>query len=240
MSNSLDEFYGMSPPWDQQPTDSERVFHEGGLDQIDPAFDQVSAQVLAGAIGYDPTDLTHPSIDTRQDIEQQLPQWGPPFVKFVDHRISELEKLMHKAMEKWAYETVTMRSVASGQTSGTGGINLGNSPNSSLVIPPPGFTAAIHRMEVVLPGSAFTFAAPFNGAGSYWELRLNNEAIDGGSLVAAAVLRPFGLPFVLTYGTRDAPRVRDGEVLSFFLNAGPNNQQITIKTQFSYDRTIEG
>src|SRR5215475_8840575 len=107
MSN-LDEFFGMSPRWDAEPSANEAELHQGGLDHIDPAFDATHYNLLAGAIGLDPADPFTPSEDQRLTIEKQLPQWGPPFVKFVDHRISELEKLMNKAMERWQFETVTV------------------------------------------------------------------------------------------------------------------------------------
>jgi hypothetical protein len=48
------------------------------------------------------------------------------------------------------------------------------------------------------------------------------------------------LPFEKTWGTRDAPRIRDGEVATFFLALGPVSKRITIKGQGSVDRTIEG
>lgn len=228
--------FDIEPPYAEP---NEATFHEGGLDQIDPAFDQIHGDLLAGAIGYDPSDLL-PSEQTQHDIEQQLPQWGPPFVRFVDGRLSELEKKVDKAIEKWSFQTQTIVFNGSAQTTGSGGLDQVTTPNCIILSSDPGWTFAIHRLEVLVPGTAFNFATPFNGAGAYWELRVNNEARDGGSLVLNAPQRAFGLPFVLTYGTRDAIRVRDGEIASLFINAGPANTKIQYKCQASMDRTIEG
>jgi hypothetical protein len=229
--------FEVEPPY--REGDPENL-HQGGLDTIDPAYDPIHTGILTGAIGFDPADYASTSLETQQDIEPNLPQWGPPFVTFVDKRITELEKKVDKAIERWSFEPVTAFYMASVQTTATGGLDQATTPNCIFLEPPPGFTFALHRLEVLTPGTAFTFASPFNGAGSYWEFRVNNEARDGGSLVANAPLRPFGLPFVVTYGTRDAPRVRDGEIGSLFLNAGPNSTKITIKAQGTLDRTQEG
>ena len=222
--------------FDEEPPEvspNERTFHQGGLDAIDPAYDS-SHNVLTGAIGFDPVDLFAPSLQTRDDIEPELPQWGPPFVKFVDGRITELEKKVDKAIEKWSFQTQTYYNVASLNTDASGNIGTGVQDKANILTPPPGFTIALHRIGIFPDGS--NFGTPFTAAGSYWELRIGNETIDGGSMVSAVG----SIPVVRTYGTRDALRIRDGEILSFFMSAGPASKRITIKMQSSVDRTIEG
>jgi hypothetical protein len=235
------EFYA---PGTFDPTEGEVAneysLHQGGLDQIDPAYDATHQNLLAGVLGFDPADVYAPSLDTELTIEKELPQWGPPFVKFVDGRISELEKKVEAAIEKWQFQTQTVVFGSSAQTTAAGGLDQVTTPNCIFLSSDPGWTFAIHRFEVTVPGTAFNFATPFNGAGAYWELRVNNEARDGGSLVLNAPQRAFGLPFIIAYGTRDAIRVRDGEIASLFLSAGPASTKIQIKCQASMDRTIEG
>lgn len=208
--------------------------HQGGLDGIDPSFDAVNSSVLAGAIGYDPSDLSIPSLDTRQSIEEELPQWGPPFVKFVDEKISRLEKKVERALERWSYETQTFIDQNSFNTDGSG--NVGSNPaNAPIIIASnPGFTYALHRAIILLDGA--TFGSPFTGAGDYWEFRINGETVDGRSLVSGQG----SLPVVITYGTRDALRIRDGENLTFFASGLTANKRMTVKVQCSVDRTIEG
>jgi hypothetical protein len=210
--------------------------HQGGLDGIDPSYDAVKANILAGAIGFDPYDLLTPSVDTRDDIEQQLPQWGPPFVKFVDGRISELEKKFDKAIEKWSFTTQTVLDFASVQTTAAGGLDLGATPNCMIYETTPGWTFALHRLFINILNNTNNFGTPYTNAAGYWELRVGNDAIDGGSLVAGVG----SLPAKLTYGTRDAPRCRDGEIMSVFMSAGPPSTRLLMRIQGSMDRTIEG
>lgn len=225
---------GTFDPTESWPENVETM-HQGGLDQIAPAKDP------GIAIGFDPFDIVMPSLATEESVEKTLPQWGPPFVAFVDQRISELERLINASIrDKWQYESQTHIYTGSVQTTGSGGLDQVTTPNCVIFEVNPGFTFALHRLEITLPGTNFNFATPFNGAGAYWELRVNNEARDGGSLVANAPLKAFGLPFVLTYGTRDAIRVRDGEICSLFLNAGPASTKVDIKCQGTLDRVIEG
>lgn len=231
--SSLDEFYGMSPPWDPNNPGNEEVFHQGGQDGIDPSYDAVHHDLLAGAIGYDPADLSHPSLGTELDVEE-LPQWGPPFVKFVDHRISELEKKVEKALEKWSYETTTDIFIASMNTDASGNISAATNKNATLYEPPPGFTFALHRL--IIRDGTHNFGSPYTNAASWWELQVNGETIDGNSMVPGQGQ----LPIVGTWGTRDALRVRDGQILSFFMNGGPATTGIFIVGQGSLDRTIEG
>lgn len=232
----LDEFFGASPPWDPTSDGNEEVFHQGGLDGIDPSYDAVRSKLLAGAIGLDPYDGVYPSEQTQLSIEQELPQWGPPFVKFVDGRLSELEKKVEDALGKWQYQTQTYFNVASFNTDASGNVGTGVQDKANILTPPPGFTIALHRIGIFADG--FNFGNPFTAAATWWELRIGNETIEGGSTVSGQG----SIPVIKTWGTRDALRIRDGEVLSFFLTgaAGIANKRITIKMQGSVDRTIEG
>jgi hypothetical protein len=213
---------------------NEQTLHQGGLDQIDPAYDPLSIG-LTGAIGYDPMDLIEPSTESQGIVERGLPQWGPPFVSFVDGRVSELEKKIDKAIQRWSFQTQTFLGLASVQTTAAGGLDLGTTPNCQIFQTEPGWTFALHRLTINIKNGTNNFGTPFTNAASYWELRVGNDMIDGASMVAAP-----GLPAKLTYGTRDAPRCRDGEIMSLFMSAGPASTQLLIRFQGSYDRTIEG
>lgn len=234
MSN-LDEFWspGTFDPTEEWPA-NERTLHLAGLDGIDPAYD-AGHSALTGIIGFDPADYIQTSEETQLDIEQNLPQWGPPFVKFVDGRITDLEKKVNKAIEKWQFETQTFVIESSFNTDGVGnvGSNAANAP--VLIQANPGWTYAVHRYIILLDGS--NFGTPFTIANGYWELRYNGvETVDGGSLTSGQG----SLPVVKTYGTRDALRVRDGENLTFFLFNASATKRVTVKLQCSVDRTIEG
>jgi hypothetical protein len=228
------EFYipGTFDPTETWP-ENEQTLHQGGLDRIAPAFDPNT--LLTGAIGVDPYDTVYPTGDTQLEIERkQLPQWGPPFVKFVDDRITELEKKVIEKLEKWQFETQTYYAVASLNTDASG--NIGNSvqDKSYLITPPPGWTVALHRIGIFVDGS--TFGQPFTAANAYWTLRIGNEDIEGGSMVSTVG----SLPVVRTWGTRDALRIRDGEIMTLFMSLGPASKRVTVKMQGSVDRTIEG
>jgi hypothetical protein len=217
------EFYipGTFDPTETWP-ENELTLHQGGLDQIAPAYDPNT--ILEGAIGYDPFDAVIPSDQTQLDVEpKSLPQWGPPFIKFVDDRMTELEKRVIKELEKWQFQSRTPAGLLD-----VGGNEL------RVYAPPPGFTMALHRLVILADGS--NAGTPFTAAGGYWELRVGNEAISFGSFVAAQG----SLPVEKTWGTRDAPRIRDGEVATLFMSAGPASKRITVKGQGTLDRTIEG
>lgn len=201
------------------------MLHLAGLDGIDPAIDYPVAP------GFDPSDLDTPSEETQLQIEKALPQWGPPFVKFVDERLSALEKAVEEAILKWSFQTRTDYFVSSAQTDGSGNIA---DQTCFIYKPPPGFTLALHRLVILADGS--NAGTPFTAAGGYWEIRVGGEAISFGSLVSGAG----SLPVEKTWGTRDAPRIRDGEVATFFMSAGPISKRITLKGQGSLDRTVEG
>lgn len=328
--------FEVEPPYREGTPEN---LHLAGADGIDPAYD-ANHSALTGIIGFDPMDLLVPSLDTQSDIEHELPQWGPPFVKFVDDRITDLEKKVMKELEKWQFQTLTEFFNVGVNTDASGNVNPSANDKATLFSPPPGFTLALHRLTLLADGSTFgipsggsgttsdaagaTGAAPaafstiatigggapvagvynitaavwqsgtpdanlengsihagastfpipstntpqyvtinnvplaagatigvFTGASAggagaiyngqitatlvstqgYYEIRVNNEAIEGGPAV---------LPYVFKWGTRDAPRIRDGEVLSLFMSGGPVSKRLTIKGQGSYDRTIEG
>ena len=222
---------GTFDPTESWPSDEQHL-HQGGLDQIAPASDQFAAAALSGAYGQDPYDV-FPSEFTQGTIEKELPQWGPPFIKFVDDRITDLEKKVIKELEKWQFQTRTDFFNVGMQTDASGNITPQND-KSVLYAPPPGFTFALHRIFIGLDGA--TFGTPFTGAGDFWELRINGEAIDGGSLVSGQG----SLPLNKYWGTRDALRVRDGEILSIFVQGVTVNKRMFVKGQGSLDRTIEG
>lgn len=213
---------------------NEQNLHQGGLDGIDPAADLIKSAALTGAIGFDPNDLYDASLDTRQDIEKNLPQWGPPFVKFVDERITHLEKQVQKATEKWSFQTQTYVDFASMNTNASGNIDVGTNPNANLIDVPPGFTAALHRLSIV--DVAHNLGTPYTNPGSWWELRIDGETIFGNSMISGQGQ----LPVFVTWGTRDAPRIRDGELATLFMSGGPASTMLKIRMQWSYDRTIEG
>ena len=210
----------------------ERDLHIGGLD---------APQIYGDTFDVfpDDTNLSFPEPDTGK--VEQLPQFGPPFVKAVMHRLTKTEeaigKLVDLAMARWMYESRTDFFFATMQTTGTGGLDQATTPNCIIYEPPPGFTFALHRLTIrTQSGNGSQFATPFTGAASGWELRVDNELIDGNSMISGQGQ----LPIVATWGTRDAPRVRDGEILSLFMVAGPTNAQIIVKGQGPLDRTIEG
>ena len=193
------------------------TLHEAGLDDR--------------YIRHDPTD----------DYGTQLPQFGPAFVPFVHQRISELEEKIDKALGKWSYEPVTVVLFGSMNADSNGNIARNLQSNAILYEPPPGFTLALHRLTISCTGN--NFGTPFNVAAGYWELRVNDEMLDGGSLVApAAGVTGGSFPVARTWGTRDALRVRDGEVLSLFVS-GTNTfagKSVTVRGQGTLDRTPEG
>lgn len=222
--------FGMPGTFD--PTESwpanEQTLHQGGLDGIAPAYDP------GIAIGFDPMDVLMPSLETESEIEPNLPQWGPPFIAFVDKRITDLQKQVEKAMEKWQFETVTLVKSVSLQTDSSGNINSSLAGAGILFECATGFTFALHRISIKNAGN--NFGSPFASAG-YFEIRVDEDMVDG-SQIGASPLPSY--PIVKTWGTRDAIRVRDGEVLKLFMSGGPTSQQVTVRIQGSYDRTTEG
>jgi hypothetical protein len=235
---SVDPHYLFGVPGTFDPSEfwpeNEQTLHEGGLDQIAPAYDPMNP-ALTGAIGYDPEDANTPSAETQLNVERGLPQWGPPFVAFVDERMTRLEKAVEKAILAWSFQTQTIVDIASVQTTAAGGLDLKTTPNCQIQEPPPGFTFALHRLTINIKNGTNNFGTPFTNAAGYWELRVGDDMIDGASLVSAP-----GLPAKLTYGTRDAPRCRDGEIMSLFMSGGPASTQLLLRIQGSLDRTIEG
>ena len=203
---------------------AEHLLHLAGLDGLPGAFD-------LQAYGYD-SEL---EVDTpRVQEHEHLPQLGPPFVAFVHERFTELDRKITRALERWSYEPRTDVFIASMQTSGAGGIDIATNDKATLYEPPPGFTFALHRF--VIFDTAHTLGTPYTGAGSWWELRINNEMVDGNPMVSGQGQ----LPAIATWGTRDAIRVRDGEVLSLFMSGGPTNTRLVVKGQGTLDRTAEG
>src|SRR5438132_2282056 len=200
--------------------------HVAGLDYPD----------YLGAIDGD-VFPNEPSLATEAPGERErehLPQFGPAFVPYVVKRFNELEHLAAKALEKWSHEPVTVPFIAAMQSTSAGGIDQTTVPNAIIWETPPGFTLALHRIYIANGGN--NFGTPFTGAGGYWELRVNNGTVDGGSLVSGSG----SFPVVKTWGTRDAPHIRDGEVLSLFMASGPTSQTITVRGQGTLKRSVEG
>jgi len=199
------------------------------------------------AVMFDPVDLFPGDPDLDVDTpdmraREQMPQQGGP----VDWALKldlppeqkKLKDAADAAMRKWDFRQVTVVIVASVQTTAAGLIDFGTNP---LLIyqPPPGWTAGLHRISVVNVGN--NEGTPFTAANSYWQIRVNNEPVYGQDMVGTPAGSPSNrLPTYPSWGTRDAIRVRDGEVMSLFMSAGPNNQKITTKSQFTLERTIEG
>lgn len=215
--------------FDNIGTTDESILHQAGLDS--DAISQDSPDVF----GNDP--IITPD-DAQEWSREHLPQFGPPFVRFVHEHFSKTDKLIERLLAKWAYEPQTVVFPASMQSDGSGNVNRSITGNAVLYEPPPGFTLALHRLSIMNEGN--TFGAPFNAVGGYWELRVNDEFIDGASLVTPAAGVVGGqFPVVNRWGTRDAPRVRDGEVLSIFISGGPVGKKITIKGQGTLERQAE-
>lgn len=205
----MDEFL-LPGVFDPLRGSDEAILHQAGMDYA--------------SIAADPAD----------DYGRQLPQFGPPFVRYVHERFNAMDKAMDKALAKWMYEPVTVFIIASMQTDGSGNLGQTVQGNTLLWETPPGQTLALHRLTI--RDVAHTFGAPYTNAASYWELRVDNEMIDGHSMVSGVGQ----LPVVVTYGTRDAPHIRDGEGLSLFMSGGPINTQVVVKGQGTLDRTAEG
>jgi hypothetical protein len=224
--------------FDVIPDGSPIAFHEAGLDRL--------------SVMYDPQDIfpQDPYLETETPemrAREKMPQWGPNYVAAVHEQISavdqKLDQLRTAALRRWSYEPTTEVFIGSMQTSAAGVIDTPSSDKAMLFEPPPGFTLALHRFTIKVFDPSNTqagsnFGNPFNVAAGYWELRVNGDFVDGGSLVANAG----SFPAVKTWGTRDAIRIRDGEVLSLFVNGTATlaNKTLSIRGQGTYDRTIEG
>jgi hypothetical protein len=175
-------------------------------------------------------------VETPGERRRELPPFGPAFVPFVDGRITDLERTVQKLLDKWAYRSVTVVSVSSMTADSSGNIDVPITPNAILYESPAGFTFALHRLVLTVGG--YTFAVPFTAAGSYWELRVGGATIYGGSSVSGAG----SLPVVAQWGTRDAPRVRGGEILSLYVVGSGSfaSKSVSALIQGTLDRTEEG
>jgi hypothetical protein len=199
------------------------------------------------AVMFDPVDLFpgDPDLDVEtpgmRDREERPQQGGPliaPQKWELPEEERELQRKVEEALKRWEFRQLTIVIVASVQTTAAGGIDLATNP-LILYEPPPGFSAGLHRLSVVNVGS--TEGAPFTAAGSYWQIRVQNEPIYGQDMVGTPAGNPANrLPTYPSWGTRDAIRVRDGQVMSLFMASGPSNQKITCNAQFTLERTIEG
>lgn len=199
--------------------------HIGGLDHYGIRYD------APDVFGNDPAIETDGPEDWKRE---QLPQFGPAFVRFTEERFNKLDALVQHLLARWSYQPTTVFGIASIQSTSAGGIAQATNGNGMIYEVPPGFTLAVHRLEIRDGGH--TFGNPYTGAGGYWELRANDEMRDGGSLVSGTG----SFPIVRTWGTRDAPHFRDGENVNFFMSGGPASTPVYIRLQGTLDRTIEG
>jgi hypothetical protein len=223
--------------------EDELLAHIAGLDRLVPSaypnpepgdyLDQLDERSLHLA-GLDASPIAGAS---QEDIEsRQLPQFGPPFVRYAHERFSRLERMIDAALEAWSYRPQTFFSVSSFLTDASGRANRGLSQNTIVVDPPPGWTVAVHRIVILCAGQ--TFGSPLTNASAWWEFQVNQETLDGSPLTAATG----GLPLVKTWGTRDAPHVRDGELGSILIDgtAAFAGKSITVKCQGTMIRSAEG
>lgn len=186
------------------------------------------------AFGNDPyiSGIMPPSVERQEERQEHLPQFGPAFVPFVHERFSRLDKELSRLSEihQWKPQTITFVGSMNSDSSGNIGVTTSGSRFYSV---PSGFTLAIHR--IFLAADGYTYGVPFTGAGGYWELRVDNVAISGGSLVSGSG----SIPVEKTWGTRDAPHVRDGSTISLFMASGPVSKNVTIQGQGTLERNPE-
>lgn len=222
----MDEFFLPGYLASDAPLADEARLHIAGYD--DPA-----------AIAFDALDIFGNDPNIGEDGPAQwkretLPQFGPQFVGYVHDQFGKQRELIEKLLERWSYEPRTDYFIASMQTTGAGGIDTSTVANASLYEPPPGFSFALHRF--VIFDAAHTLGSPYTNAASWWEGRMDGEMIFGNSMISGQGQ----LPAFMTWGTRDAPRIRDGGVLSLFMSGGPANTKIVVKGQGTLDRVSEG
>jgi hypothetical protein len=113
--------------------------------------------------------------------------------------------------------TELVRAEESGKTDGGGNLVL------PIYVVPAAMEFRAHWLMVEADG--FTFAAPFNGAGAFWRMRVAARGEDGASLVAAAA-NGTALPFTRSYGFMQGPVSLNQEAIELELNAGPVNTLI--------------
>lgn len=205
-------------------------------------IEQLAALHIAGfdseAIRSDPVDVFGNDPDIGPDPPyapnlEHLPQFGPPFVQYVHRRFDKLEKVAEKLLQRWAYEPTTVGFIAAIATTGSGGIDLKTNGNAMIYETPPGFTLALHRLSIAAVG--FNFGTPYTNAGAYLEIRVDDQMVDGNSLVSGQG----SLPTIGSWGTRDAIRIRDGSQLSLFMSGGPANTTVTVLGQGTLERQAE-
>lgn len=174
--------------------------------------------------------------DGPDEWRRELPPFGPALVPFIDGRITELQKTVQRLIDKWSVESVTILDFATMQADGSGNIDTPQTPNAVLYDVPAGFTMALHRLVINVPGN--NFGTPYTAAASWWELRRNGATVYGQSIVSGTG----SLPAVKEWGTRDAPRARAGESFSLFVSGGAGlaGKQVQVAIQGTADRTQEG
>jgi hypothetical protein len=133
-----------------------------------------------------------------------------------------LEEELDRRTSSGRAPTELVRAEESGQTSAAGALVL------PVYVVPAGMEFRVHL--VIVEADGFTPAAPFNGAGAYWRLRVAGRAVDEASLVAAAA-NGSQLPFVRTYGFMQGPVSVNNEPFELELNAGPVNTLVRVLAQ---------
>lgn len=113
--------------------------------------------------------------------------------------------------------TELVRAEESGKTDAAGLLVL------PIYVVPPAMEFRVH--VIVVEADGFTPAAPFNGAGAWWRVRVASRGVDEASMVAAAV-NGSQLPFVKTYGFMQGAVAVNQEPLELEINAGPANTLI--------------
>jgi hypothetical protein len=219
----MSSYYLLPGEFDAIPNPDEVALHQGGYD-------------LATTDNPFPNDPGLLTDGPEQWSREQLPQFGPAFVRYVYDEFGKVQEALDRSLAKWSYEPTTAVIFGSMNSDANGNISRGVQGNAILMEPPPGFTFALHRLVISVAG--YNFGTPFNAAGAYWELRVNDEMMDGGSLVANVG----SFPVAYSRGTRDAVRCRDGEVLSLFVSgtAAFANKSITVRGQGTLDRNEAG
>jgi hypothetical protein len=201
----------------------EATLHQAGFDSLEVSTDDLDR------FG---NDVVLASDGPEQWSRENLPQFGPAFVRYVHDEFSKVHGAINKSIAKWSYEPTTAVIFGSMNADANGNVNRAVSDKAMLYEPPPGFTLALHRLVISVGG--FNFGTPFSAAGAYWELRVNDEMMDGGSLVAGSG----SLPVAYSRGTRDAVRCRDGEVLSLNIvgTAALAGKSVTVRGQGTLER----
>ena len=95
--------------------------------------------------------------------------------------------------------------------------------------PNAGYLFLLNRLLVELPGSAYTFGAPYQAAGAYLQILVGGQAYDGAGLTVTAPGDNITLPAVLTSTDSYAVWARDLEVMQLQIVAGPADARVLLR-----------